>query len=222
MPNIHPLYFALCAVFAASGLTSATAAATATAATVVATAQPTNRPTRTIENLREAIQGEANAAARYDAFAKRADSEGYAQVAKLFRAAAESERIHRRNHETVMERLGEPLPQVQINRVAVGSTRDNLQVPIKGERNEADEMYPKFISQAEKDDVAAAARSFKYARDAEAEHLKLFEAALRDLGKNPGTDYFVEGDTGMVVERPSVAPDPTKPWKPEQMTPRRQ
>ena len=41
-----------------------------------------------LEHLQDAFNGESNASARYIAFAKKADSEGYAPVASLFRAAA--------------------------------------------------------------------------------------------------------------------------------------
>ena len=53
---------------------------------------------QTLDNLNAAFQGESNAAHRYEAFAKKADTEGYAQAARLFRAAARAETIHKENH----------------------------------------------------------------------------------------------------------------------------
>ena len=50
--------------------------------------------TKTEGNLKEAFAGESQANRKYLAFAKKADDEGYSQVAKLFRAAAEAETIH--------------------------------------------------------------------------------------------------------------------------------
>jgi rubrerythrin len=44
--------------------------------------------------LQDAVTGEREAQARYVAFAKKADEEGYAGVASLFRAAAAAEKIH--------------------------------------------------------------------------------------------------------------------------------
>ena len=107
--------------------------------------------TRTISNLNTAIQGEANAAHRYTLFAKRADEEGHAQVAKLFRAAAAAEVIHRRNHEKVVHEMGLEPKQPVIDPVRVGTTRENLEVPVKGEANEKDEMYPAFVNEARQD-----------------------------------------------------------------------
>ncbi|MCP3898828.1 MAG: rubrerythrin family protein, partial [Desulfobacteraceae bacterium] len=48
----------------------------------------------TKEDLQEAFAGESQANRKYLAFAKKADEDGLAQVAKLFRAAAEAETIH--------------------------------------------------------------------------------------------------------------------------------
>jgi len=44
----------------------------------------------TLDNLQTAYNGESNAEARYEAFAAKADEEGYKSVAALFRAAAKS------------------------------------------------------------------------------------------------------------------------------------
>ncbi|KUK00360.1 MAG: Rubrerythrin, partial [Methanobacteriaceae archaeon 41_258] len=52
----------------------------------------------TLENLKEAFAGESQANRKYLAFSKKADEEGYPQIAKLFRAAAAAEAVHARNH----------------------------------------------------------------------------------------------------------------------------
>ena len=57
----------------------------------------------TLDNLKEAFAGESQANRKYLAFAKKADEEGYHQVAKLFRAAAAAETVHAHNHLTVMK-----------------------------------------------------------------------------------------------------------------------
>ena len=48
----------------------------------------------TYENLAEAFAGESQAHSKYLAYAKKADAEGYPQVARLFRAAAAAEAVH--------------------------------------------------------------------------------------------------------------------------------
>jgi rubrerythrin len=67
----------------------------------------------TLKTLQVAFNGESNANARYLAFAKQAQSEGYGEVASLFRAAARAEKIHATNYAAVIEELG-ALPQAQI------------------------------------------------------------------------------------------------------------
>ena len=69
-------------------------------------AAPVSETATTIDNLQTAFNGESNASARYLAFAKKADEEGYGEVASLFRAAAKAEEIHARNHAEVIEKLG--------------------------------------------------------------------------------------------------------------------
>ena len=53
------------------------------------------RAATTLENMQAAFNGESNAHAKYLAFAARADSEGYGEVASLFRAAAREKRFTR-------------------------------------------------------------------------------------------------------------------------------
>ena len=53
---------------------------------------------KTEDGLKEAFAGESQANRKYLAFAKKAEEEGYKQVAKLFRAAAEAETVHAHNH----------------------------------------------------------------------------------------------------------------------------
>ncbi len=57
---------------------------------------------KTEQNLKEAFAGESQANRKYLAFAKQADQEGYPQVAKLFRAAAEAETVHAHAHLRVL------------------------------------------------------------------------------------------------------------------------
>ena len=52
----------------------------------------------TKNNLKTAFAGESQANRRYLAFAKKAEEEGYSQIAKLFKAAADAETVHALNH----------------------------------------------------------------------------------------------------------------------------
>ena len=88
----------------------------------------------TIENLEAAFSGESQANRKYLAFAKKAEQEGFKQVAKLFRAAAAAETVHAHAHLNVMS--------------GVKATKENLKAAIEGEGFEYVKMYPEFIEQA--------------------------------------------------------------------------
>src|SRR5450756_2242688 len=83
---------------------------------------------KTDDFLKEAFAGESQANRKYQAFAAKADKEGYTQVAKLFRAASEAEAVHANNHLRVMK--------------GVLSTPENLKAAISGEDHEYESMYP--------------------------------------------------------------------------------
>lgn len=135
---------------------------------------------KTLANLQAAYNGESNAHARYLAYAKKADQEGFAGVASLFRAAARAEQIHAANHAVVIKKLG-GTPQAKIETPAPQSTRENLAAAIKGETYERDEMYPAFLKQARQDGNADAIQTLSYARTAEIEHAKLYTTALASM-----------------------------------------
>ncbi len=117
----------------------------------------------TIDNLKDAFAGESQANQKYRAFAKKAEQDGFPNVARLFRTAAEAERIHAEGHLKSLE--------------GIGSTADNLQTAISGETHEYQEMYPPMLDQAKIDDHKAK-RMFGYALEAEAIHAKLYALAL--------------------------------------------
>ncbi len=122
---------------------------------------------QTEENLKTAFAGESQANRRYLMFADKADKEGYPQVARLFRAAADAETVHARNHFAAMD--------------GVGSTKDNLTAAAMGEHHEFTRMYPPMIEKAEEEQNARATRSFSLANEVEQIHHTLFEAMLKDV-----------------------------------------
>ncbi len=146
---------------------------------------------KTEKNLQEAFAGESQANRKYLAFAKKAEEEGYTQVAKLFRAAAEAETIHAHNHLRV---LG-----------GIKSTRENLEAAISGESYEFQNMYPQMIADAEAEGNEDAKRSFTFANEVEKIHADLYKKALENLGKNEEVDYYVCQVCGNTVE--GQAPD---------------
>jgi len=131
----------------------------------------------TQSNLKEAFAGESQANRKYLAFAKKAEQEGFAVVARLFRAAAEAETIHALGHLNAMK--------------GVGSTADNLKAAVEGETHEFTTMYPPMLKQAQEDNHPAK-RMFEYALKAEAVHAKLYAMALEAVksGKDLSATAF--------------------------------
>jgi rubrerythrin len=156
-------------------------------------ARPTNDAANvTLQNLQTAFNGESNAHVRYLAFAEKADQEGYSQIAALFRAAGKAEQIHANNHEAEIKKLGDSA-KANIEKPVVRSTKENLETAIKGETYERDVMYPDFDRQARSVAIAGAVQTFNYASSAEAEHAKLFTAALNLMAsmRTKGVTYYV-------------------------------
>ena len=159
---------------------------------------------KTLANLQAAYDGESNAHARYLAFAQKADVEGYAQVASLFRAAARAEQIHLTNHAAVIRQMGAE-PHAVIEMPVMKSTKENLEASAnKGEAYERDTMYPGFIKQAQAEDNGAAVQTFEFARNGEAQHFRLFVEALNNLEnmKAPGHIYYVCTVCGYTIVDP--------------------
>ncbi len=135
---------------------------------------------KTEENLKAAFAGESQANRKYLAFAKKADKEGFPQIAKVFRAAAAAETVHAHNHFRV---LG-----------GIKSTKENVQAAIEGEHYEFSKMYPEFLKDAKNEANKDAERTFDYANEVEKVHHKLYTAAFEavengnDLDKN---DLFI-------------------------------
>ena len=117
----------------------------------------------TMDNLKEAFAGESQANQKYRAFAKKAEQDGYPNLAHLFRTTAEAERIHAEGHLKAMEQIC--------------SSIENLQAAIQGETYEFTKMYPPMVTQAEADGHKAK-RMFGYATEVEEVHARLYKMAL--------------------------------------------
>ena len=118
----------------------------------------------TMDNLKEAFAGESQANRKYLAFARKADADGFKQIARLFRAAAEAETVHAQAH---LRAMG-----------GVGGTGENLEAAIAGEGYEVREMYPGFVTAAESEGNRAALASFRNALAVEKVHHALYTGAL--------------------------------------------
>ncbi len=151
----------------------------------------------TQENLQFAFAGESQANRRYLFFAEKAEKEGHPQIARLFRAAAEAETVHARNHLRVMG--------------GIKSTRENLEEAVGGENYEFTKMYPGFIEQAKTENNEKAETTFTWANKVEEIHHGLYQKALKALeaGEQVRDEpYFVCQGCGNTVggEAPEKCP----------------
>ena len=148
----------------------------------------------TADNLQEAFAGESQANRKYLAFAEKADRDGFPQVARLFRAASAAETVHAHAHFRV---LG-----------GVKDTAANLEDAIEGEGFEFQQMYPKFLAEAEQEGNKPAVFSFENALAVEEIHHGLYSQALQAVRSGadlPAAPIFVCAVCGNTVE--GEAPD---------------
>ncbi len=117
----------------------------------------------TEKNLLDAFAGESQAHVKYLVFSEMAEKEGFANVARLFKAISHAEFVHARNH--LKELAG------------VKDSSHNLQEAIDGENFEVGEMYAAYFAVAALQDEKGAMRSTRYASEAEKIHASMYESA---------------------------------------------
>jgi rubrerythrin len=151
----------------------------------------------TMDDLKAAFAGESQANRRYLAFADQADREGYANIARLFRAVAMAETVHAHSHFRTMG--------------GVNSTAENLKAAIAGENYEVVTMYPDFMDDAKEEGERRAEITFKRAWEVEKIHEELYKAALEQIEESDieAADYYVCpvcGHTHVGSEPPEKCP----------------
>lgn len=144
---------------------------------------------KTQENVLTAFIGEAKAHFRLLAFADKAEEEGVPQIAALFRAIADAERVHA----TRMLNL--------VRDLVVKDTDSNLESSFQREKTISENAYPDFIKDAQDDGEEAAALAFSHARDAEAFHAKLYERAIYQVIKDNASEYHICQVCGYVTDK---------------------
>jgi rubrerythrin len=150
---------------------------------------------KTEEYLKEAFAGESQANRKYLAFAAKADQEGYPQVARLFRAAAEAETVHAHSHLRALN--------------GVKGTKENLQAAVDGETHEFKKMYPVMIEAAVAEGHKAGERTFRFANEVEKIHAQLYQKLLDSLGSaQENNPYYVCPVCGFTAEKeaPGICP----------------
>ncbi|MGQ9655078.1 MAG: rubrerythrin family protein [Thermodesulfobacteriota bacterium] len=138
------------------------------------------------EALHKAYTGEAKAALRLKVFAKKAEEEGYPQIAKLFRVISFSEEIHGERALRVLKEIG--------------STEENIKESFESETNVAQVAYEKFLKLAYDLGEKEAAWHFTVSRDVEETHGRLYKSALNDLMEDREATYHVCSVCGYVSD----------------------
>jgi rubrerythrin len=149
--------------------------------------QETKYP-ETRKNLMEAVAGETQANANYQAFADVAEQEGHKELAVIFRAIGDAELKHANDQFDIAAKLAsvtKPTPSAP----ATGSTRENLQAAINGETEEYTKMYPGFTAMAQTEGMQDARRIFNYAMQAEQGHAVIYADLLANFDQFDSEKY---------------------------------
>ena len=151
-------------------------------------------PFKVRQVLEKSFINEREAVARYEAFAKTAESEGYPGAAALFRACARAEGVHAERFAEAMKERGLDVPQVPQSSPAIGSTAENLRGAALAEQGERDSVYKDALSAAHDAKDDALVTVFDQTRDTEVEHANLLTSALRQLDsfKSPKSFYVCD------------------------------
>ena len=155
--------------------------------------------------VRDVLQGslirERETVARYEAFARKADEEGYRGAAALFRAQAQAERTHAQRFTALLRANDIPVPPEETYTPNVGTTDDNLSTAAAAERAERDGDYRDAVETCKLHGREDIAKVFDQTRDSEVEHANLCNAAARNLDsmKQPKT-FYVCGKCGYTTD----------------------
>ena len=137
---------------------------------------PSLRGTETEQNLKSALAAEREANRRYRHFAHKADVEGYADVATMFRSTAEGEIRHVRGNLEYLMEVGDPASGKPIS-----STGDNLKAAIASEIHEYADRYPGMARVARQEGFDEIADWFETLAKAGRSHGGRFRKALDAL-----------------------------------------
>lgn len=137
----------------------------------------------TAGNVRSAHGGESMAHMRYKVWGAKAQSDGFPNVARLFRAISHAEEVHGSNHFKVLGREGGGFLVASMAGFGLGTTSQNLAGAIEGETFEITEMYPSYMEVAKAQGEGDALQSFSYAYSAEKIHAEMYKKAKQAVDR---------------------------------------
>lgn len=137
---------------------------------------------KTDENLQQLLNSVSSASIRYLAYASVAEEEGYHQVARLFKALAETQKVYAVNAMRIMGQIGK--------------TSDNLADTIDEKTYQFTQLYTTYVEQSDRDGNPVASAALQAAINTTRGHVKVLNTALENLGRNKEFVYWVCGMCG--------------------------
>jgi rubrerythrin len=132
---------------------------------------------KTEKNLLISFAGESQARNRYNMFASQAKKEGFLQIAEIFDATADQERLHAKRFFSFLEG-GDLEIAAAYPAGKVGTTAENLLASAEGEHHEWSSMYKDFAAVAKGEGFNDVAAAFNAVSVAEKHHEDRYRALL--------------------------------------------
>ena len=136
----------------------------------------------TMSVLQSLHQDEMQVMKNYQAYAKKAVSQKYPNIGKLFLTLAASESVHARNFKSCLAKLGVAAEEIPQQPIKVESTRKNLKFAIAVELEEIDRKYPQVLEQVKPENHTAAIQYITYAWESEKQHRELLKKIKSGTG----------------------------------------
>ena len=131
---------------------------------------------KTSDNLKSSFAEAAQASRRYLYFARRADIEGYADAAGLFRDMAEGEANHSQGSLDFLREVGDPATGKPF-----GTTQQNLLSALMDESFQGQQLYEEFAATARSEGFDEVAEWFETLARAERSHAERFRQMYQHL-----------------------------------------
>ncbi|OIO69137.1 MAG: hypothetical protein AUJ57_09600 [Zetaproteobacteria bacterium CG1_02_53_45] len=163
----------------------------------------------TIAVLQMLYGGEVRAHYRYMEFSKVAKADGHTNIAHLFKAIAESEKVHERNFKRILKSIGAEPANVDLTSIKIQTTKENLKFATEVELAEIDTEYPRYIHRISPEQHHEALEFINYAWEAERQHRELIKEIQSGTGmffnillerfRTKTSTYYVNQNCGATV-----------------------
>lgn len=138
-------------------------------------------------NLARSFAGEAQARARYTAYAAQARKEGLEWIARIFEETADNEAIHAKEFLEQIQMQGGMADNLELNGgypFLLGKTQENLRFAALGEWEEHSSVYPQFAELARREGFPDVARLWLRIATIEAVHHQRFQTLAEQMEQN--------------------------------------